>query len=422
MNIFWFIPTGGDGRYLGTGLGGRVTDAAYLRQIAQAVDSLGYVGALLPTGRGCEDAWVVASTLVPFTQQMKFLVAVRPGLISPTLAARMASSLDRLSGGRLLINVVTGGDPVELAGDGVHLSHDERYAVTDEFLAIFRRLTAGDEVTFPGAHLDVRGAQLAWPPLQGSALPLYFGGSSPAAHAVAARHCDLYLSWGEPPAQLAEKIADIRTRAQAHGRALRFGIRLHIIVRETDEAAWRAADDLIRYVDDETIESAQRTLRRYDSHGQQRMLALNGRSRAALEISPNLWAGVGLVRSGAGTALVGTPSTIATRMLEYAALGIDTFIFSGYPHLEECYRTAELLFPALGLERNPQGEHVQRGEMIGNYTRPAGSGYPAGLLNADPEFCLVLRALFVSVVVQSYPVLGGSQLANTDGHACRLRL
>jgi alkanesulfonate monooxygenase len=201
VKIFWFIPTGGDGRYLGTSRGGRATDAAYLRQIAQAVDALGYEGALLPTGRGCEDAWVVASTLVPATRRLRFLVAVRPGLMSPTLAARMASSLDRLSDGRLLINVVTGGDPVELAGDGLHLAHDERYAVTDEFLAIFRRLLAGEEVTQQGAHLDVRGAQLTWPPQQPGGLPLFFGGSSPAAHAVCARHCDVYLSWGEPPAQ-----------------------------------------------------------------------------------------------------------------------------------------------------------------------------------------------------------------------------
>lgn len=370
MKIFWFIPTGGDGRYLGTSLGGRATDAAYLRQIAQAVDSLGYVGALLPTGRGCEDAWVVASTLVPATQQMKFLVAVRPGLMSPTLAARMAASLDRLSGGRLLINVVTGGDPVELAGDGLHLAHDDRYAVTEEFLAIFRALLVGEEVTYSGAHLDVRGAQLTWPPQREGGLPLYFGGSSPAAHTVAARHCDVYLSWGEPPQAVAAKIADVQARAAAHGRALRFGIRLHVIVRESEEEAWRAADELIRHLDDATIAEAQRTLSRYDSHGQQRMLALRGRGREALEVSPNLWAGVGLVRSGAGTALVGDPATVAARMREYAEVGVESFIFSGYPHLEECYRVAELLFPELGIAPPAQRGAAQVGEVIGNYTRP----------------------------------------------------
>jgi alkanesulfonate monooxygenase len=246
MDIFWFIPTGGDGRYLGTATGGRATNAGYLRQIAQAVDELGFVGALLPTGRGCEDAWVVASSLIPLTRRMKFLVAVRPGLTAPALAARMSSTFDRLSNGRLLINVVTGGDPVELTGDGIHLSHDERYEITDEFLSIWRGLTSGQEVTFEGQHLKVTGGQLALPPVQEPYPPLYFGGSSPAAHAVAAKHADVYLTWGEPPAQAAEKIADVRRRAAAHGRTLRFGMRLHMIVRETDAEAWAAAEDLIR--------------------------------------------------------------------------------------------------------------------------------------------------------------------------------
>jgi alkanesulfonate monooxygenase len=132
MRIFWFIPTFGDGRYLGSSKGSRATNHSYLRQIAEAVDELGYYGALLPTGRSCDDAWIVASSLFPLTRRMRFLVAVRPGLMSPTLTARMVASFDRLSQGRLLINVVTGGDPVELAGDGLFLEHDERYRLTDE--------------------------------------------------------------------------------------------------------------------------------------------------------------------------------------------------------------------------------------------------------------------------------------------------
>ena len=138
MKIFWFIPTHGDGRYLGTVEGGRVLDFDYLRQVAVAADAQGFYGVLLPTGRSCEDAWVVPSTLIPETSRLRFLVAVRPGLVSPTLAARMCSTFDRLSHGRLLVNVVTGGDPVELAGDGVFLDHDDRYQVTDEFLTIWR--------------------------------------------------------------------------------------------------------------------------------------------------------------------------------------------------------------------------------------------------------------------------------------------
>jgi len=350
MNVFWFIPTHGDGHYLGTTVGGRAVTPNYLRQIAQAVDELGYGGALLPTGRGCEDSWLVAASLIPATERMKFLVALRPGLIAPVLAARMAATFDRLSNGRLLINIVTGGDPVELAGEGVHLDHDARYAVTDEFLTVFRKLAAGEEVNFEGAHFKITGGKSILPPVQQPHVPIYFGGSSPAAHAVAAKHVDLYLTWGEPPAQVAEKLDDMRRRAAALGRTVRFGIRLHVIVRETEAEAWQAADNLIRHLTPDTIAAAQKVLARYDSQGQQRMVNLHNGNRNALQVSPNLWAGVGLVRGGVGTALVGDPATVAQRMQEYAELGIDTFVLSGYPHLEEAYRFAELLFPLLPLQ------------------------------------------------------------------------
>lgn len=361
MEVLWFIPTHGDGRYLGTTIGGRSMTYPYLRQIAQAVDHLGYTGALLPTGRSCEDAWVVATSLLPVTQRMRFLVAIRPGLSSPGLAARMAATFDRISNGRLLINVVTGGDPVELAGDGVHLDHEARYMLTDEFLTVFREIlqrshptSEGEaEFDFSGEYLQVKGGKVLFPPVQQPYPPLYFGGSSPVARHIAANHVDVYLTWGEPPAQVAEKISTVRALAAKNGRTVRFGIRLHVIVRETEPDAWEAANQLIQYLDDDTISSAQQAFARSDSEGQRRMSQLHGGSRDSLEVSPNLWAGVGLVRGGAGTALVGDPDIVAARMLEYAELGIDTFILSGYPHLEEAYRVAELLFPRLPLENTP---------------------------------------------------------------------
>lgn len=350
MKLFWFIPTHGDGRYLGTATGGRAVNFSYMKQLAQAVDHLGYQGALLPTGRSCEDAWVVASALAAVTRRMGFLVAVRPGLVSPSVAARMASTFDRLSEGRLMINVVTGGDPVELAGDGLQLDHDTRYELTDEFLSVWREEMKGNEVNFRGKHLDIRGGKLLFPPVQKPYPPLYFGGSSSAGQQVAAKHADVYLTWGEPPEQVKEKIQEVRKRADDQGRTLRFGIRLHVIVRETEAKAWEAAERLIRYVDEDAVERSRQIFSRFDSVGQQRMSRLNGFTKKELEISPNLWAGVGLVRGGAGTALVGDPSSVAQRMREYAALGIDTFILSGYPHLEEAYRVAELLFPELPLQ------------------------------------------------------------------------
>ncbi|BBI32407.1 FMNH2-dependent alkanesulfonate monooxygenase [Cohnella abietis] len=347
MELFWFIPSYGDGRHIGTNHGARAITPAYLRQVALAADDLGYEGVLLPTGRACEDAWVLASTLIPITRKLKFLVAVRPGLMSPTLAARMASTFDRASEGRLLVNVVTGGDPEELEGDGVYLDHSSRYALTEEFLHIWRSTLSGEAVDFEGKHLQVTGARIFYPPVQAPHPPLFFGGSSPAGIEVAVNHCDVYLTWGEPPEKVKQKIDDVRRQAEIRGKKLRFGIRLHIIVRETEQEAWEAADNLIRYLDDDTIAKAQKVYARMDSHGQRRMADLHGGDRSNLVISPNLWAGIGLARGGAGTALVGSAEQVAERIKEYADLGIETFILSGYPHLEEAHRVAELLFPLL---------------------------------------------------------------------------
>lgn len=347
LNIFWFLPTHGDGHYLGTSQGARAVDHRYLTQVAQAADRLGYGGVLIPTGRSCEDSWLVAASLIGATEHLKFLVALRPGIVSPTVAARQAATLDRLSGGRALFNLVTGGDPDELAGDGLNLSHAERYEAAVEFTHIWRRVLEGESVDYAGKHIQVKGAKLLYPPVQQPRPPLYFGGSSDAAQDLAAEQVELYLTWGEPLEAVAEKIAQVREKAARHGRQVRFGIRLHVIVRETDAEAWAAAERLISHLDDDTIARAQASLARYDSVGQQRMAALHGGRRDRLVVGPNLWAGVGLVRGGAGTALVGDGPTVAARVKEYASLGIDTFIFSGYPHLEESYRVAELLFPHL---------------------------------------------------------------------------
>ncbi|WP_026696062.1 FMNH2-dependent alkanesulfonate monooxygenase [Peribacillus kribbensis] len=346
MEFFWFIPSHGDGRYLGTYRGGRKADFSYFKQIAQAADTLGYTGVLIPTGRTCEDPWMLASALMPLTQRLKFLVAVRPGLMSPSVAARMAATADRISEGRLLVNLVAGGNPAELAGDGLFLKHDDRYGAADEFLSVWKSLLEGKEVDFHGEYVQIKGGKLLFPSYQKPYPPIYFGGSSPAGQRVAAKHSDVYLTWGEPLPQAAKKIEEVRRLAAFEGRSVRFGIRLHIIVRETENEAWAAADQLIQYVDHQTIERAKKAFSQMDSIGQSRMAGLQ-KGREALEISPNLWAGIGLVRTGAGTALVGSPEQVAERIKEYAEIGIETFILSGYPHLEEAYRTAELLSPLL---------------------------------------------------------------------------
>ncbi|WP_411033667.1 FMNH2-dependent alkanesulfonate monooxygenase [Shinella sp. BYT-45] len=356
LNFFWFIPTHGDGSYLGSDRLSRPPEFRYFKQVAIAADALGFQGVLLPTGQSCEDSWITATALATATERLKFLVALRPGVTSPAFAARQTVALDRISEGRLLLNVVVGGNPTELGGDGIFLAHDERYRQAGEFLDIWKRMVSGQTVDFDGEYYRLKGARVDFPPVQKPHPPLYFGGSSEAGQGLAGATVDTYLTWGEPLDQVAEKVASARRRAAAFGRTLSYGMRLHFIVRETEEEAWAAADRLISHISDEQIERAwKRFNEEMDSVGQRRQAALHGGRRDKLVVAPNLWAGVGLVRVGVGTALVGTPKQIAERLREYQAVGIDTIIGSGYPHLEEAYRVAELLFPELGLAGNRLG-------------------------------------------------------------------
>ncbi len=365
LDLFWFIPVSGDGSYLGSDKGIRYADFDYLKQIAQAADRLGFGGVLVPVGSHCEDPWITAAALATHTKRLRFLAALRPGLATPTHWARQAAALDRISDGRFIVNIVAGGDPLELAGDGIFLSHDQRYAHAAEFLTVFRKLLDGETVDFEGEHIKVEGARLLFPTVQ-KPLPIWFGGSSDAGLDVAGEHADVYLTWGEPPAQIAEKLDAARRRAKARGRELTFGLRIHLIVRETEQEAWDVANRLIAHLSDDAIAAAQRKFaQESDSIGQKRMSALHaGGRRDRLEIAPNLWAGIGLVRRGAGTALVGDPATVAARLREYQALGIDTVIASGYPHLEEAYKVAELLFPELGIGPAHKASH---GTAVGEY-------------------------------------------------------
>ena len=370
LNIFWFIPTFGDSRYLGSKIESRVSDFDYVKQVAVAADTLGFDGVLIPTGRSCEDPFVVASSLIGVTQRLKFLVALRPGLLQPALAARISSTLDRFSNGRVAFNLVAGGDKDELEGDGLFQDSEERYEAAAEFIDLWKDILKAsyekNVVNFDGKHYKTVNSKLLYPPVQRPHPPLFFGRSSQKAHELAAQKVDLYITWGEAPKAVKAKIEDVKTKAAKYGRTVRFGIRLHIIVRETEAEAWEAAEKLISKLDDEKIKASQNALTKLDSEGQRLMSALtnNGkaRTREELEISPNLWAGIGLVRGGCATALVGDPQTILKRINEYADLGIDTFVFSGYPHLEESFRVAELLFPLLpGKIKNQLLGHVQSG-------------------------------------------------------------
>ncbi|MEU7058318.1 LLM class flavin-dependent oxidoreductase [Streptomyces sp. NPDC046197] len=369
VKFHWFLPTASDGRSLavgthgthGTAAGGdhapeggadrfRAPDITYLAQVARAAEHQGFDGILTPTGTWCEDAWLVTAALARETERLKFLVAFRPGFVSPTLSAQMASTFQRLSRGRLLLNVVTGGEHDEQVRFGDHLGKEQRYARTAEFLTVLRGAWSGTPFDYAGEYYDVRGATVATPP---SPVPeIYFGGSSAAAGPVAARHVDTYLTWGEPPAQVAEKLAWMRELASKEGRTLRFGIRFHVVARDTSAEAWAAAARLLDRLDPVHVAQVQSVLAASESTGQARMSALHKTFRDGwrhddLEIYPNVWAGVGLLRGGAGTALVGSHTEVADRIEEYAALGIEEFILSGFPHLEETYWVGEGVLPEL---------------------------------------------------------------------------
>ncbi|TQS42462.1 LLM class flavin-dependent oxidoreductase [Cryptosporangium phraense] len=368
LTFHWFLPTMGDSRNLvagghgvdlGRAAGDRPASLGYLTQITRAAEQLGFVGALTPTGAWCDDAWLTTAMLAQASERLKFLVAFRPGMLSPTLAAQMAATFQRHAHDRLLLNVVTGGESKEQRAFGDFLDKEGRYQRTGEFLEVVTRLWRGETVTLDGRHVQVEDAKLSRVP---DPIPdVYFGGSSPAAGDVAAKHADVYLTWGEKPEQVRAKIDWIKDLAAQRNRTLRYGIRLHVISRDTSEAAWAEADRLLSALDPATIARVQAGLAQSESEGQRRMAELHDRGRAGttlrdLEISPNLWAGVGLVRGGAGTALVGSHAEVADRIVELSELGLSEFVLSGYPHLEEAYWFGEGVLPLLrarGLWEHP---------------------------------------------------------------------
>ena len=357
VRLHWFLPTGGDSRDVVPAgpEGSRPPSHAYLAQVATACDQLGFDAVLTPCGTGCEDAWISTASLIPLTRRLRFLVAFRPGLLNPTQAAQMAATYQAMSGDRLMINIVIGAEPAELARFGDFHTKDDRYRRSAEFLTVLRGALTSESFDYEGDFYRVERATTRNSPT--TPPPIFFGGASDAAEKVAAEHVDTYLAWGEPPDMVAERVERMRSLAAAAGRPadrpLEFGIRFHVITRDTADEAWEEAGRLLRGMDPEAVAAARADFATTASVGQARMADLHKGTDSvpddprALEISPNLWAGVGLVRGGAGTVLVGSHSEVADRIEEYQALGFREFILSGYPHLEEAWRVGDGLLPEL---------------------------------------------------------------------------
>jgi alkanesulfonate monooxygenase len=361
LNLHWFLPAHGDGVEVAKPMPGHATggpprrepDVDYLGMVALAAERAGFSGALVPFGLFCEDPWLVSAGLAQSTSELKFMIAIRPGLCSPLVVAQMGATLQRMSGGRVMLNVVTGGDPDEQRRYGDWLSHAERYERTAEFLAIVRRLWSGETVSVDSRFHRLERAMLPRPP---STVPtLFVGGSSEGARQAAAAYGDVYLAWGETPPLLADLVAKARVVANSAGRKIEYGSRFHVIARDTAEEAWQVADRLLAGMDPERIEQAQRRFRTSESEGQRRSVSLHGGRIDRLAVYPNIWAGYGLVRPGAGATLVGSHEEVADRICELYELGLDHLILSAQPHLEEAYNMAEGVMPLLR----------QRGVLVG---------------------------------------------------------
>lgn len=349
MRLFWYlIPV--DGVFPWRVESQRKINYSYMRQLAGAIDHLGFEGALVAGGGGGHDLWTMSSFLAAHTRRMKFIIAQHPGRTSPMLMAQQAASFDDLSEGRLIINIVNG-DDVTGEPHGVFLKHDDRYAMAEEYWSIWTRLIQGEAVTHEGKYFKLKNAKLTLPSYQKPRPELHFGGSSPIAMQMAARQVDTYLSYGESPPQAAEKVVQVRKYAQEVGRTLDFGLRIHVIVRETKEKAWAAAQEAYDQIDLKTINATRSITVGGGSIGQERMNALNSQPLTGdareLEFYPDLWSGIGLTRAGNGVAVVGDPKTVVERLREYQHYGINTFILSGYPLIEEAYRFHDLVMPLL---------------------------------------------------------------------------
>ncbi|HEX4903800.1 MAG TPA: LLM class flavin-dependent oxidoreductase [Acidimicrobiales bacterium] len=345
MHLFWFVPTFPDQARLGDPDTLVAPSLEHLTRVARAAEDAGFEGMLVPTGEGCLDAWMVASTLAQVTERLRYLVAFRPGFVAPPVAARMASTLDQLSGGRLLLNVVTGGHPHELETDGdVGVDHDARYRRTDEFLEVVLRSWHERRWDHDGEFFSVRGGGIQQQPVQQPHPKIYLGGSSELAMQTAAKYADVYLMWGEPVERMAERAAQAKKLAADLGRTIEVGTRFQIVCRETDDEARRDAEDIVGHIDEGFRERLRAHADRTDSVGQSRQNELWQQSGGDW-LTEVLWNGFARARIGASVALVGSGPSIKRALDEYVDGGIDTFILSGYRHDEEAERVGRHLLP-----------------------------------------------------------------------------
>lgn len=348
LRFGWFIPTYGDSSTIGDPANHTPPSLPLFTRVARAAEAAGFEYALVPVAPECYEAWISCAMVAAQTERLKMLVAVRPGLINPTVFAKMASTFDQLSGGRLAINLIAGGGQAEMAADGVFIDHDQRYAAMSETVTIMKRVwNESEPVTFQGDYFRVEDAVVRPRLVQRPYPPFYFGGMSPAARETGARHADVYLLWGDRPDRIKPEIDDIRARAAAIGRAdeLAFGMRFQVLVREDEDEAWAAADAIIAPAS-ERLRQRRYTGMGAESHADARMRSIASETEDSnYRLDRHLWAGITSVRHGAGVMVVGNPRQVAETLQEFIDIGCTEFCLSGYPHDEEAERFGRLVMP-----------------------------------------------------------------------------
>jgi alkanesulfonate monooxygenase len=346
----WFIPIDGDGVHLGTRQAERPPTFAYLSEVVQTAERLGYYALLIPTrfvnglfdeGAPLVETWTMATALAAVTSRIRFLIAVRPGFIAAGLFAQMVATLDQISQGRVDINIVPGGIANDFERLGVNIDHGGRYEQAEELMQACRALWAGGAIDFDGTYITLRGARCSPTP---QVMPRFYqGGASPRAEALTARQADVYLMWIEPHEQIAQRVERVSALYHAQGRTPYFGLRAHLVVRDDADAAWSIANDLIAHADAEVLQQRRAVMVGTPMSGQQ----VQAQRVAEHRVGRHLWNGLSTVRVNCGTAIVGTPEEVAEELYGYWQLGIDEFILSGYPHVEECERVSQDVLPRL---------------------------------------------------------------------------
>jgi len=350
LEFGWFLPTRGDTDDYGDPLK-IAAGSEMFERVAKAAEACGFEYMLIPVGHQCWDAWMTAALMIGHTKSMKMLVAAKPGYINPVLLAKMISTCDQLSGGRISVNLIAGQSEAEIVAEGIKLGKDERYEVMDEEVDILKKLWTSDgkPVHHDGKHYTLKGAELAAPIYQKPYPKFYLGGGSGQAAEISAKHSDVHLFWGDTTERIAKNMVELRALAAKYGREdkIGFGMRLQIVCREKEEDAWEAANGLIKNI----TEERERYIREHyaQSVANQRVQEL--RQTMGDLVAPNLWAGLTRARPGAGICIVGDPEQCANVLQQYIDVGCHSFCLSGYLHDDEAWRFKKMVRPLLA-ERN----------------------------------------------------------------------